>query len=235
MHDTPYDAWAAYINKILVEKFGERRVVTVLDLACGTGSITLRLANMDYDMIGADLSEDMLAEANRKAFDEGKRILFLRQDMRELDLYGTIDAAVCVCDGMNYLLNDGDLLRVFERVHLFMNPKGIFIFDMNTEYKFKELFGETIFEDRSEGGKSYEWENIYNPQTKINEYHMTFFSDENDDFEPFCEVHKQRAYPPADVRNMLLAAGFSDVSVRDGYSDNSMKENSHRVLFICNR
>ncbi|MCL2577541.1 MAG: class I SAM-dependent methyltransferase [Defluviitaleaceae bacterium] len=235
MSDTPYENWAAYIDEVLCGQFREkkREALLVLDLACGTGNITLRLAEMGYDLIGVDASEDMLAEANRKAFDANKKILFIKQDMRELNLYGTIDAAICVCDGLNYILDEKDLLTVFKRVRLFLNPGGIFIFDMNTEYKFKEMFANNIFEDTGEDGEAYEWENFYEPQTKINEYRLTFFSHENGGIEPFEEIHRQRAYSPGDVCDILRAAGFSSVAIHDGYSNEPPKTESAKVVFIA--
>ncbi|MCL2386319.1 MAG: class I SAM-dependent methyltransferase [Defluviitaleaceae bacterium] len=254
MTDAPYDTWAAYINDLLATaaqppfadnlhsgqharleascSFQSKKLL-VLDLACGTGNITLRLAKMGYDLIGVDASEDMLAEANRKAYEQGEKILFLAQDMRELDLYGTVDAVVCVCDGMNYILTDEDLLTVFKRVRLFLNAGGVFMFDMNTEYKFKE-FENLIFEDKGEGGEAYEWQNHYNPETKINEYHMTFYyENDNDNTESFSELHRQRAYPLVDVCNMLIEAGFVSVAMRDDYTSQPPKAESTRVVFIA--
>ena len=229
MTDAPYELWAAYIDGLLSEWFKNSSPL-VLDLACGTGNITLRLAEKGYDLIGVDSSEDMLAEAQRKAYEEGHKILFLAQDMRELDLYGTIDAAVCVCDGMNYILKTADLLEVFRRVRLFLNPGGVFIFDMNTEYKFNEVLKNSTFEDKSADG-SYVWQNNYNPETKINEYHMFFYSPDED--EPFTELHKQRAYPPADIINLLMEAGFSAVSTRNSYSADPIQADSTRIVFIA--
>ena len=235
MTGTPYEDWAAYIDKTLLAQFSERKreEILVLDLACGTGNITLRLAEMGYDLIGADASEDMLAEANRKAYDADKRILFLRQDMRELNLYGTVDATVCVCDGLNYILSQDDLLTIFKRVKLFLNPGGIFIFDMNTEYKFKEMFGGQIFEGQGEGGEAYEWENFFDINTGINEYRMTFYSLESGGAEAFEELHRQRAYPHADICNALLDAGFASVSMHDSYSNEPIKAESAKVVFIA--
>ncbi|MCL2225528.1 MAG: class I SAM-dependent methyltransferase [Defluviitaleaceae bacterium] len=233
MVGTPYENWAEYIDEVLFEHFcgKPRNNFTVLDLACGTGNITLRLAEMGYDLIGADASEDMLAEANRKAYEANKNILFIRQDMRELNLFGTIDATVCVCDGLNYILSESDLLTVFKRVHLFLNPNGIFIFDMNTEYKFKEMFSNNIFEDVGEGGESYEWENAYDPQTKINEYRITFFLRNEDN--AFEEIHKQRAYPTSNISNLLREAGFSSVEIRNGYTHDPPTAQSDKVVYIA--
>ena len=230
MADTPYEAWAAYIDGFLREWFKGEQEISVLDLACGTGNITLRLAALGYDLIGVDASEDMLAEASRKAFDENASILFLSQDMRKLNLYGTVDAAICVCDGMNYILDEKDLLEAFKRVRLFLNAGGVFIFDMNTEYKFNELYKNFVFEGDGAGGEFYEWQNIYDPQTKINEYIVNFFPEGE---EPFEEIHRQRAYAPERVCELLLEAGFSSAEIRNDYSDEPLSEKSERAVFIA--
>jgi len=232
MTDAPYDNWAAYINEFLSNWFKNKNgKPLVLDLACGTGNITIRLASFGYDLIGVDLSDDMLAEAQQKAYEKKYKILFLNQDMRELDLYGTIDAVVCVCDGINYIINEEELLTVFKKVRLFLNPGGVFIFDMNTEYKFKEVFGDKSFEDRSENGDSYVWENSYDENTKINKYNILFY--ENGDDEPFQEVHYQKAYDIKIIKNQLLEVGFSSVKTRNDYSSQEIRPESTRVVFIA--
>jgi len=234
MADTPYDIWVSYIDGLLGHWFKEREssaAPLVLDLACGTGNVTIPLAQKGYDLIGVDVSEDMLAEAQRKAFEENQNILFLAQDMRKLDLYGTIDAAVCVCDGLNYILTDEDILTVFKRVRLFLNPGGVFVFDMNTEYKFRVVFDDKTFEGEGAGGERYVWENKYDPATGVNEYEMLFYNMNGG--EPFTETHRQRAYPPALICNMLFEAGFKTAAMRDGYSGNPLNEKSARVVFIA--
>jgi len=230
MADTPYEAWAAYIDGFLREWFKGEQEISVLDLACGTGNITLRLAALGYDLIGVDASEDMLAEASRKAFDENASILFLSQDMRKLNLYGTVDAAICVCDGMNYILDEKDLLEAFKRVRLFLNAGGVFIFDMNTEYKFKEIFADNVLEGAGENGEAYEWQNSYDEKTKINEYQLTLFSNDKKYFE---EIHRQRAYLPADICNALISAGFISVAMRDGYTNDPPTQQSERIVFLA--
>jgi len=228
MDNAPYKMWAAYIDSVLTRHLGQnRKNHIVLDMACGTGNITIELAEMGYDMIGMDISTDMLSQAQAKT--GGQRILFLAQDMRELDLYGTVDAAICVCDGMNYILKEAELEAIFKRVRMFLNPGGVFIFDMNTEHKFKEILGDKSFTADS-NGVEYEWDNHYDPDTGINEYRVVFTPSDN---EPFIEVHYQRAYPVEMICGLLLAAGFSKVDVRDSYSDNAPGDECARAVFIA--
>lgn len=236
MAEAPYAAWAGYIDHIL--KTGTRgpggeNPPLVLDLACGTGGITLPLARRGYDMIGVDRSPDMLTVARDKADRKKLSILFLAQDMRELDLYGTVDAALCVCDGLNYLLTEAELAEVFVRVARFLNPGGIFIFDMNTEYKFKMILSGNTF---SESGReaSYRWQNHYDRLTGINEYtlHFTVRGPAGRN-EHFNETHRQRAYPADTVHTLLCGAGLRLLQVNDAYTDNAPAHNSERLSFIA--
>jgi len=227
MQDVPYDSWASYINEILE---GQK---CILDLACGTGSMTLRLAQMGYDMIGVDVSEDMLAEAQRKAFEakKQKQILFLAQDMRHLDLYGTVDGVICVCDGLNYILSDIDLAQVFKRVRLFLNTSGVFIFDINTEYKFNESLATYSFEAKTQENESYIWQNNFNPKTKINEYKVLFHPQGWE--EPFMEIHHQRAYSISEITKLLKETGFNEIQIKDNYTSNSIHDKTERATFIA--
>ena len=193
MDNVPYEEWAAYVKGIL-EEFGVKDGL-VLDLGCGTGSLTECLARAGYDMIGADSSEDMLEIAMEKKERSGLDILYLLQDMREFELYGTVRAVVSICDSMNYILEYGDLVQVFRLVNNYLDPGGVFIFDMNTEYKYEQLLGDQTFaEDREDG--SFIWYNAYDPQEKINEYDLTLFEREGELFRRLKETHYQRAYSP---------------------------------------
>ena len=228
MSGVPYAAWASYIDNALTSYLGQNRAShIVLDMACGTGNITIPLAKLGYDMIGVDISIDMLSQAQAKA--SGNKVLFLAQDMRELDLYGTIDAAVCVCDGMNYILCETELQAVFSRLRMFLNPGGVFIFDMNTPYKFKEILGNKTFTTDTEGD-SYEWDNHFNEETGINEYRVTFTPIEG---ESFFEVHNQRAYPASTISDLLLTAGFCTVEMYDGYCQCAPVDKTERIVFIA--
>jgi len=229
MNDIPYSAWADYIDNALKRYLGDDpKGRIVVDLACGTGNITLLLAQKGYDMIGVDISTDMLTQAQAKVTDE--KILFLAQDMRELDLYGTVDAVICTCDSLNYILDEAELEAVFARVKMFLNPGGVFIFDMNTEYKFKELLGGKSFTAKTEGA-AYVWDNHFDADTGINKYHVVFSPE---DSKPFEEIHYQRAYLPNMVWNLLQKAGFKSVKTFDGYTNNPPGERCIRTVFLAN-
>ena len=155
---------ADYIESLW--KAHDKNPKLVLDLACGTGSLCVELSRRGYEMIGADLSEAMLNQARQKAEDAGQSILFLEQDMREFELYGTVAAVVCVCDSLNYLLEEEDLAEVFSLVHNYLDQNGVFIFDMNTIHKYRDLIGDaTICENREEG--SFIWENYFDEESSI--------------------------------------------------------------------
>ena len=158
MDNVPYEEWGEYLHGLLLEYGVEDGLV--LDLGCGTGTMTEILASKGYDMTGVDFSEEMLDIAMQKRTKSGHDILYLMQDMREFELYGTVRAIVSVCDSMNYLTEDGDLEQVFRLANNYLDPGGLFIFDMNTEYKYREMLGDqTIAEERE--NCSFIWDNYY--------------------------------------------------------------------------
>jgi len=148
MDNVEYEKWAEYLIGRLREYGIEDGIV--LELGCGTGVMTELLAESGYDMIGVDNSEEMLGEAMEKRAESGYEILYLEQDMREFELYGTVRAVVSVCDCMNYITEEDDLLTVFKLVNNYLDPDGIFIFDMNTPYKYREMLGNTTITGKKE-------------------------------------------------------------------------------------
>ena len=172
MDNVPYEKWGSYICSMLC-KYGINDGI-VLDLGCGTGTMTEFLAGYGYDMIGVDNSEDMLELAMEKRLKSGHDILYLLQDMRAFELYGTVRAVVSVCDSVNYMTEPEDLREVFRLVNNYLDPGGIFLFDFNTDYKYREVMGDcTIAEDR--GDCSFIWDNYYYEEEQINEYDLTLF------------------------------------------------------------
>ena len=194
MDNVPYEEWGGYIHSLLC-RYGVKDGL-VLDLGCGTGTMTEILAGYGYDMIGVDNSGDMLELAMEKRFASGHDILYLLQDMREFELYGTVRAVVSVCDSVNYITEPEELAEVFRLVNNYLDPGGIFLFDFNTEYKYREVMGDcTIAEDR--GDCSFIWDNCYYEEEKINEYDLTLFiregsADNGALYRKYRETHFQR-------------------------------------------
>lgn len=262
MDNVPYDDWARYLIGLLRENGVSDGLVC--ELGCGTGQMTRRLAAAGYDMIGIDLSEDMLEVAREQeygayecdfaeeAYDEcaldaaGPSILYLQQDMRSFELYGTVSAVVSICDSMNYMTTDEDLLQVFRLVNNYLDEGGIFIFDMNTEYKYKEQLGDTTIAENREN-VSFIWENLYDAEQRLNEYSLTLFAkveaedDEEDGgetgkaalYEKYEEVHLQRAYPLAEVKRLLAEAGMEFVASYDGLTHEAPGPECERMYIVA--
>ena len=231
MDNCNYEDWAGYIREILI-KAGIADGL-VLELGCGTGTMTEMLSAAGYDMIGVDNSEEMLAEAMEKRIASGHDILYLLQDMQEFELYGTVRAVVSVCDSLNYIMEEEELHRVFSLVNNYLDPGGLFIFDMNTVYKYQELLGDTtIAENREEG--SFIWENSFDPETGINVYELALFLPREDGLYEKCEeLHCQRAYPREEICRLLDEAGLELMSVYDAYTLNPPAPDSGRLTFIA--
>ena len=233
MDNVPYEQWAEYITGLLREYGIEDGLV--LDLGCGTGTMTELLAEAGYDMIGIDQSEEMLEEALEKKEASGHDILYLCQDMREFELYGTVRAIVCVCDSMNYILEEEEILDILSAAaYNYLDYDGLF-FDLNTEYKYREILGEqTIAENREEG--SFIWENYYDEAQRINEYQLTLFVKEKEDlYRKFEETHYQRAYSLDTVRNLVERSGLRLLHMYDAFTREPAREDSERIYVICQR
>ena len=243
MDNTPYEMWCNRLDQ-LIASYGVSRPTRdaegildternlVVDLGCGTGTMTRLLRQKGYDMIGVDASAEML-EIARNHPDEG--ILYLQQDMREFELYGTVAAVVCVCDSLNYLLEEEDLAEVFSLVHNYLDQNGVFIFDMNTIHKYRDLIGDaTICENREEG--SFIWENYFDEESSINEYALTLFvKQENGLFARFEEFHYQRAYELQRVAALLEQAGLTLKAVCAEGTTDPADENCERAYFVAVR
>lgn len=205
----------------------------VLELGCGTGTMTGLLAQKGYDMIGVDSSGEMLAEAMEKKVESGLDILYLMQDMREFELYGTVRAVISVCDSLNYITDRDELRQVFRLVNNYLDPGGLFLFDMNTVHKYRDILGDTtIAENREEG--SFIWENSYDDENALNIYELAvFLPAENGLYEKCEEVHCQKAYEQKEVEELLREAGMELVEVFDGYTEKPASSDSERLLFVA--
>ena len=228
MDNVPYEEWSNYIVSVLKE-YGIHSGV-ICDLCCGTGKMTRLVAKAGYDMIGVDLSEDMLAIASGQN-EEG--ILYLCQDMCELELYGTAKAMVSVCDSINYLLEEDEIVWTLQRVNRYLEPGGIFIFDFNTVYKYETVLGDTtICENREEG--SFIWENYYDKEEQINEYDLTLFIREEEQlYRKFEETHYQRGYSLEQMHTLVEEAGMEFLAAYDAETKKSPTADSERIYIIA--
>lgn len=232
MDNVPYEEWSEYLIGLLREYEVEDGLV--VDLGCGTGKMTRLLEKSGYDMIGIDCSEEMLEIAREvQAESANSNILYLLQDMREFELYGTVRAVVSICDSINYIIEDEELEQVFRLVNNYLDPKGIFIFDLNTVYKYRELLGETtISENREEG--SFIWDNFFDEEEQINQYDLTLFiKEEHDLYRKYEETHFQRAYTLERVKELLEKAGMEFVTAYDAFTKEPVKETSERIYVIA--
>lgn len=230
MDNIPYKEWCDYLISLLHEQGVADGLV--LDLGCGTGSVTQLLAENGYDMIGVDFSEEMLGIAIDKRERSGLPILYLLQDMRAFELYGTVRAVVSICDSMNYILEYEELVQALRLVNNYLDPGGVFIFDLNTEYKYRELLGQsTIAEDREES--SFIWENDYDEDEHINVYDLTLFiREESGLYGKYQETHIQRAYLPEEIERAASEAGLEFVAAYDAFSRNAPTADSERIYVI---
>lgn len=231
MDNIPYEDWCRYLTGLL-KNYGVRDGL-VLDLGCGTGSVTELLASEGYDMIGIDNSEEMLQIAMDKRAESGHDILYLLQDMREFELYGTVAAVVSICDCMNYILEYEDLVEVFSLVNNYLDPEGIFIFDLNTIFKYETLLGDsTIAEDREES--SFIWDNYYDKDTMVNEYDLALFIREEEGlYRKYVETHYQKAYSLDTVKMAIREAGMEFVAVYDAFTEDPVRTDSERIYVIA--
>lgn len=238
MDNVPYEKWADYLHELLREYQIEDGLV--LDLGCGTGTMTELLAGYGYDMIGVDNAEEMLEIAFEKRTKSGHEILYLLQDMREFELYGTVRAVVSICDSINYITEEEELEKVFRLVNNYLDPGGIFIFDFNTEYKYREMLGnQTIAEERDEC--SFIWDNYYYEEEGMNEYELTLFIKDDelsgeygqDICMKFQETHFQKAYSLEKMKSALERAGMDYITAYDAFTRNEPGENSERIYVIA--
>jgi ubiquinone/menaquinone biosynthesis C-methylase UbiE len=233
-YDVNYAAWADYVQS----HFRRRGLPgnTVLDLACGTGSLTRELANRGYEMIGVDRSSEMLAEAMEKNQDVGGvPPMFLCQSMEKLDLYGTIDACVCCLDSVNYVTEPKKLQKAFERVHLFLMPGGLFLFDINSVEKLEGLDGQ-VFLDETEDTYCV-WRAEYSKRSRICSYFMDIFrlDDRTGQWTRGEELHRERAYTVAELTEFLEAAGFQEIKVYGNLKMRPPIPGEDRIFFVARK
>lgn len=230
LQDVDYNAFVDYYERIF-EKFGKKPKL-ILDLACGTGNITIPMAKRGYDMIGLDLSCEMLNIARDKAAAERFDILFLNQDMTEMELYGTVDAIVCALDGLNYITDPEDLKQVFRLVKNYLNPDGIMIFDINSEYKLREILGGNTFVNE-EQGIYYVWQSEFDEKFGICDFELNFFCEQPDGgYIRFDEFQSEKAYNIEEIKDIADDAGLTVAGIYKPFGFSAPDDKEERIFFV---
>lgn len=213
----------------------------ILDLGCGTGTLTQMLAGLGYEMIGIDNAQEMLQIAIEKRDMAGLDILYLLQDMRRFELYGTVGAVISVCDSINYLLEEEEIVQTFRLVNNYLFPQGIFIFDFNTVYKYEQIIGDTTIAENREDC-SFIWDNYYHEDEQINEYDLTIFvkeparaREEQGLYRKFQETHYQRGYELEQMRQLLEQAGMVFLEAVDADTHGAVNETSERIYVVARK
>lgn len=231
MQNVDYQKRADYIYS-LFEKF-DRAPTLMLDLACGTGEFSNRFANKGVSVIGVDISYDMLSVAREKSAEQQNDILYLCQDAAELDLYGTVDGAICCLDSLNHITDYGDFCSAIARVSLFLEKDRLFIFDLNTEYKHSCVLGNNTFVIDTNDVYCV-WQNEYQGNNTV-EINLDFFTREDNVYlrtgESFCE----RAYTSAEIENALNKAGLKTEAIYEEMSQNKPCDTTQRVVYVTRK
>ena len=206
----------------------------LLDLGCGTGNMSFEMADRGFDVIGVDSSIGMLNAAQQKMFEKGIRVLLLNQNMQEIDLYGTVDCAVCVLDGINHLPDADDVKKTFEKVSLFMNKGGAFAFDVNTIYKHQNVLADNVFVYEPENLYCV-WQNSFNAADNSVDISLDFFEEEDGVYYRSSENFTEKAYELSDIRLWLEESGFEVVGVFDDLTTDEVKPQSERAVFLARK
>ena len=228
MDNVPYEEWAQFILNLLQD----RKITEglVLELGWGTGKLMTLLGKAGFDMIGVDNSVEMLQIAREKTSQD---FLYLLQDMREFELYGTVKAVISVCDSVNYITKKEELRKVFQLVNNYLDPEGVFIFDFNTEYKYRELIGETVIaEDRED--VSFIWFNEYDEDSHLNDIDLkVFVQEEGDIYRKFQEEHIQRGYTLDEIKQLLEESGLIFLEAYEEYTMQAPQPDSGRIVVVA--
>lgn len=232
MQDADYNKRVSYLIS-LFKKYGEMPTL-LLDVACGTGAFSNLFAQKGVEVIGVDMSEEMLAVARENSALAGTDVLFLCQKAEELDLYGTVDSAICCIDSINHITDKRNLQKAFKKISLFLETEKLFIFDANTVYKHEKILGDNIFVI-DEDEVYCVWHNSYDKKKRITDISLDFFVKDGENYTRSSEEFSERAYTNDELCEMLQKAGFSVLDIFDDLTQNPLKEDSERAVFVCKK
>lgn len=232
MRDVDYSMWADYVTEIFRRHGREPELAA--DLGCGTGSFCLEMAGRGFDMIGIDASAEMLGIAKQKAVSAGADILFLNQDMTSFELYGTVGAITCLMDSINYVTYKNDLKRMFRLVKNYLDPGGLFVFDINSPYKFENILSSNVFCETSDD-VSYIWQNTYDRRSRLCRFDLTFFVKEGGSYRRFDETHYERNHRIDELERMIGEAGMAVLGIYDAFRFRKPGPKAERIFFVCGK
>lgn len=248
--DTGYESFSQYYDGLtenvnyrkraeyfhsLIQKYKQSDGDVLLDLACGTGSMSEEMCRLSYDVIGADYSYGMLSRAMEKKIDSGLPVQYICQDMRELELYGAADAVICTLDSLNHLECFEDVETVFRKVYENLEMGGVFIFDMNTPFKHREILGNEVYIYDMENVYCV-WENSYEPEENTVNIRLDFFElGEDGRYTRYCEEITEHAYEPERVGRALENAGFEIMGCYKADTQEPLDDNSERMVFAARK
>ncbi len=232
MQDVPYEEWAQYLQGFL-QRHG-LTCAAIADCACGTGEISVRLAEFGHRVTGIDRSEAMLFEAGEKARQKGLTIPFVQQDMKNFRLHRRMDAIVCACDGVNYLLSGTEVRSFFSCAHAALKPGGLLLFDVSSRYKLAHVLGGNTFGEAEEGC-AYLWKNSYDSASRLCEMLLTGFIKKGALYERFDERHIQRGHSVKELSAWLEGAGFTDIQAYEAFTLDTPGKECERIQFAAVR
>lgn len=232
MYDVDYKKRTAYLMK-LFKKYGNAPTL-LLDAACGTGGFSNEFAKLGVEVIGVDMSEEMLSQARENAMESGNDILFLCQKLEELDLYGTVDGAVCCLDSFNHITDYKALCKAVKKISLFLEEGKLFIFDVNTEYKHKEVLGNNVFVIEEDDVYCV-WANKYTEKSKKTDIMLDFFVKEGEQYSRFSEEFSERAYSSEELKAAIESAGLEIIEIFDDMTEKPLKNTSERAIYVTRK
>jgi SAM-dependent methyltransferase len=230
MNDFDYEEWGNYIEKIFEKYNIDPR--NILEMACGTGSLTYYLARKRYNVIGFDVSSDMLSKAYEK-LRPFKNVMLLEQDMVNFEINKKFDSILSICDSINYIIDKDKLYKCFQNVYNHLDNNGVFVFDINSYYKLKEIIGNNTFvEDRED--IFYTWQNEFDDIDNVCTFYLTFFKNKGDNlYHRFDEEHMEKAYRVEEIKEILKNIGFAKIDYFDAFSFEPINEKSERINFVA--
>ena len=232
MSDVDYKARADYMYSIF-ERFG-RKPTLLLDLACGTGNISNEFARKGVSVIGVDISEEMLSIAQEKSREQNLDVMYLCQNAAELDLYGTVDGAVCCLDSLNHITDYGEFCEVFVKVSLFLEKDALFVFDMNTVYKHEKVLSDNAFVFEDEDVYCV-WQNSYSSDNRITDISLDFFENTKAGYMRSTEIFSERAYDKGQIENAITNAGLKLEAVFGDMSDKAPSRDEQRTVLVARK